>query len=150
MLGEKISALKLPAPLTVQSGTPVARVVDDVQRHRVECVLVCEGRKLIGIMTERDVLLKIVARDVVNSTPVDEFMTPHPITMAPDQTIGEAIAVMDQHQFRHLPVVDAKSGDILGIFSVSDVIHFLAESFPDQVINLPPRPHQKIMTPEGA
>ena len=150
MLSDKVSSLDLPAPLIVESGTPVSRVVDEVQRSAVGCVLVCNGPKLVGIMTERDVLLKIVARDVDSSQPVDGFMTPDPITLTPERTIGEAITIMDRENFRHIPITDEKTGRPISIFSITDVINFLAEFFPASVINLPPRPHQKIMTPEGA
>lgn len=152
MLSNKITTLELAAPLIVQSGDSVSSVVDQIQREkpRTGCVLICKGESLAGIMTERDVLLKVVARDVDGNEPVDRFMTPDPITMTTGQTIGEAINLMNEHRFRHIPVVDEKSGQVTSIFTVSDVINFLAESFPEQVINLPPRPHQKIMTPEGA
>lgn len=152
MLSDKISTLKLSTPLLVQAGTPVGRVLEEVQGQprSAGCVLVCQGRRLAGILTERDVLLKVMARDVDSTEPVDRFMTPEPITMTPQQTIGDAISLMNEHNFRHIPVVDESSGDVLSIFSVSDVIDYLAESFPEQVINLPPRPHQKMMTPEGA
>jgi CBS domain-containing protein len=152
MLSDKITTLELAAPLIVQSGASVSSVVDEIQRHKPSagCVLIWKGESLAGIMTERDVLLKVVARDVDGKEPVDRFMTPDPITMTTDQTIGDAINLMNQYSFRHIPVVDQKTGQVTSIFSVSDVINYLAESFPDQVINLPPRPHQKIMTPEGA
>ncbi len=150
MLNDKISSLKLTLPVTVQSGTGVVRVVDEVQRHEVGCVLVCKGKKLAGIMTERDVLLKIVARDVGNDEPVDRFMTPDPITLTASNTIGDAIALMNRENFRHVPIVDPQTGEAIAVFSIKDVINFLAESFPAQVLNLPPRPHQKMKTAEGA
>jgi CBS domain-containing protein len=116
----------------------------------VGCVLVCTGKELAGIMTERDVLMKVVARDVSNDEPVDTFMTANPLTLTGDNTIGEAISLMDRENFRHIPIVDPKSGEAIAIFSIRDVVNYLAESFPEQVINLPPRPHQKMTTPEGA
>lgn len=152
MISDRITTLKLAAPLIVQSGAAVSSVVEQIQREKrgAGCVLICSGQSLAGIMTERDVLLKIVARDVDGKEPVDRFMTPDPVTMTSDQTIGEAINLMNEHNFRHIPVVDPKTGEVTSIFTVSDVINYLAESFPEQVINLPPRPHQKMMTPEGA
>jgi CBS domain-containing protein len=134
----------------VQVGTPVSKVIEAVQRSKVGCVLVCTGKELAGIMTERDVLMKVVARDVSNDEPVDTFMTANPLTLTGDNTIGEAISLMDRENFRHIPIVDPKSGEAVAIFSIRDVVNYLAESFPEQVINLPPRPHQKMTTPEGA
>ena len=150
LLSEKIAALKLPSPLCVPTGTNVREVIELVQRHRTGCVLVCEGTLVIGIITERDVLMNIVARDVVLDSPVDKFMTPNPRTLTPDRTIGEAIGLMNQEGFRNIPIVDTKTGAAVALIRVQDIIDFLAESFPEHVLNLPPRPHQKMATPEGA
>ena len=146
-MSEKIATLKLPPPLRVVSGTSVKEVIDQVQRHQAGCILVCEGRRLVGMMTERDVLMKVVARDVSSDEPVDRFMTPHPQTLTADHTVGEAISLMNQE---YVPIVDKETGEAKALFRVQDVIDFLAESFPEQVINLPPRSDQQMRTPEGA
>lgn len=149
LLDERISSLKLSSPLLVEAGTPVGDVVEQVQKRGVGYVLICNGRKPIGIMTERDVLLKVVARDVDYSEPVDNFMTRDPDTLTNDSTIGDGIALMDEKRFRHIPIVDKATGDVLAVFSVRHVIDHVTESFPEQVMNLPPRPHQKMTTREG-
>ncbi|MCH8815479.1 MAG: CBS domain-containing protein [Chloroflexi bacterium] len=100
-------------------------------------------------MTERDVLLKIVARDVDYKEPVDNFMTKDPATLPKRATLGEAVRLMNDRDFRHIPIVDESTGEAVAIFSIRYVIDYLAESFPEQVLNLPPRPHQKMITPEG-
>lgn len=147
LLSEKIATLKLRSPITVPSGTSVREVISRVQANGEGTVLVLDGDKLIGIMTERDVLMKVVARDVDLNAPVDHFMTPNPQTLTSERTIGEAMALMNRHGFRNIPIVD--DGRV-GLIRIQDIIDFLAESFPEQVINLPPRPHQKMKTPEGA
>lgn len=149
LLDEKVSSLKLSSPLLVQGGTSVGEVVEQVQRRGVGYVLVCSGKNPIGIMTERDVLLKIVARDVDYSEPVDNFMTRDPDTLTSDCTIGDGIALMNEKRFRHVPIVDRATGEVVAVFSVRHVIDHVTESFPEQVMNLPPRPHQKMTTPEG-
>ena len=150
MLNDKIVSLKMAPPLSVASGASVRQVIETVQRHRVGAVLVCEGKRLVGIMTERDVLMKVVRRDVSYDDPVDKFMTPNPRTLTPDATIGEAITLMNDEGFRNIPIVDAETGDAVALFRVQDVIDHLAESFPEHVLNLPPRLDQKMETPEGA
>lgn len=112
--------------------------------------MVCQGKRIIGIMTERDVLMKVVARDVSYDDPVDKFMTANPRTLTSDRTIGEAISLMMREGFRNVPIMDAATGDAIGLFRVRDVVLHLAESFPAHVLNLPPRPHQEMKTPEGA
>jgi CBS domain-containing protein len=148
MLTARISTLALTPPVTVESGSTVGALVERVQEKKVGCVLVVEFGKMIGILTERDMLLKVVARDVSYADPVDKFMTPNPVTISPGQTIGDAAALMNDRHFRHVPVVDA-NGQATGIVSIKDIISIVAESFPEQVLNLPPRPHQKMETPEG-
>ena len=112
-------------------------------------MLIASDKELIGIMTEHDILLKIVARDVDYSEPVDNFMTRDPETLPNDATLGEAVSLMSEKDFRHVPIIDKKTGEVIAIFSMRYVIDYLAESFPEQVINLPPRPHQKMTTREG-
>jgi CBS domain-containing protein len=150
MLSDKIVSLKMAPPLSVPSGASVRQVIETVQRHRVGAVLVCEGKRLIGIMTERDVLMKVIARDVDYDQPVDKYMTPNPRTLTPDRTMGDAIAIMNEEGVRNIPIVEAASGEAIGVFRVQEVIDHLAESFPEQILNLPPRADQKMETPEGA
>jgi CBS domain-containing protein len=150
LLADTIGALKLSKPLAVASGTSVGQVIDQVQRHKTGCVLVTQGPRLVGIMTERDVLMKVVARDVSYDEPVDKFMTPDPLTLTPDRTIGEAITLMSGHDIRNIPIIDAATQEVTALFSIQDVIDYVTESFPEHVMNLPPRPHQKMTTPEGA
>ena len=150
MLSDKIVDLKLPPPLCVASGSSVRQVIETVQRQRAGAVLIYDGKRITGIMTERDVLMKIVARDVNYDEPVDQFMTPNPRTLSPDRTIGEAITLMSDEGFRNIPIVDPETGEAVALFRIRDVIDHLAESFPEHVINLPPRPHQRMRTAEGA
>jgi CBS domain-containing protein len=75
-------------------------------------------------------------------------MTRDPVTLSPDDSIGDAAALMTERHFRHIPII-AGDGTATGIVSIKDIIQLLAESFPEQVLNLPPRPHQRMETPEG-
>ncbi len=150
LLSDKIRALKLPRPLTVESGTSVREVIRKVQQHGAGCVLVSKNGRPIGIMTERDVLMKVVARDVDYEEPVDGFMTREPHTMTPDDSIGDAISLMNRAGFRNIPIVDPGTGGAIALFRIQDVIDYLAEAYPQKVLNLPPMPHQLLATPEGA
>jgi len=150
LLDEKISTLGFTPPLCIESGTSVGEVVEQIRQRNVGCVLVVRQSAVIGIMTERDVLMKVVARDVKYDEPVDSFMTPNPLTLGPDHSVGEAIALMNREKFRHVPIVRPDTGEVLAVFSIKDIIDYLVESFPEKVINLPPRPHQTMRTREGA
>ena len=125
-------------------------VVAAVARGAAGCAVVCRGPEPTGILTERDVLVKVVARDVDYGRPVDEFMTPDPITLPLSATIGEAVNIMIERKFRHIPITEDGGERPLAVFSIKDVIDLLAQSFPTHVLNLPPRPHQEMSTREGA
>ena len=68
-------------------------------------MLICEGPKLVGILTERDAL-KLMARGADFSTPVRDVMSSQPATIPATATVGEAIRVMAEGGYRHLPIVD--------------------------------------------
>ncbi len=149
VLSSKIGSLKLRPPLSVPVGSTVGQFIQTAQVHLAGAVVVCEGRRPVGIITEQDVLMRIVARDVPYTEPVDKFMTKEPCTLRPSDTVGDAIGLMNDESIQHVPIVDAL-GNVTSLLRVQDIIHHLAESFPEHVVNLPPRPHQKILTPEGA
>ena len=149
LLADKIVTLKLGSPLFVASGSSMRQVIETIQQAQAGSVLIVDGKRLVGIMTERDVLMKVVARHVDYDKPVDEFMTPNPRTLRPSDTIGDAINLMHEAGLRNIPIVD-ESGEVIAVFRARDVIHHLAESFPAHVLNLPPRTNQQMKTAEGA
>ena len=149
LLADKIVSLKLGTPLFVASGSSMRQVIETIQQAQAGSVLIVEGERLIGIMTERDVLMKVVARRLDYDKPVDEFMTPNPRKLRPTDTLGDAINLMNEAGLRNIPIVD-EAGGVSAVFRARDVIHHLAESFPAHVLNLPPRPNQKMKTAEGA
>jgi CBS domain-containing protein len=105
--------------LTVQAGDSVVAVAQRMVDRNVGAVLVVEDGRLVGIMTERD-LMKAVARGLVAEAVVRNCMTPHPDTIAPDDTIEHAAVLMIHGGYRHLPVVDGD--DLVGILSIRDLV----------------------------
>ena len=63
--------------------------------------------------------------------------------------IREAIDLMQTGRYRNVPVIDG-DGRLVGVVRQTDIIKYLAESFPEELLNLPPRPHQRMRAPEGA
>jgi CBS domain-containing protein len=146
---ERIRIVMRGKPLAVPAGTTLAAGIAALQGARSECLLVTEGEVLVGILTERDILLKVLGRDVDLASPIDAFMTAQPDTLTPDDTVGEALALMDRGGYRHLPLTDAR-GRPAGLLRQQDVLAYLAEAFPEEILNLPPRPHQRMEEPDGA
>ena len=99
-------------------------------------------------MSQREVLMKIVARDVKYESNVMEFVSKIPVTLTASERISRAIKVMIAEGVDNIPIVDSE-GKATAVLRAVDVIHFLAEAFPEQLLNLPPRPHQTLPKPEG-
>ncbi|RMD98323.1 MAG: CBS domain-containing protein [Deltaproteobacteria bacterium] len=146
---EVLRHLDLKEPLRVSRTDSLGNVIERMQEERRACVLVCDGDRLVGIFTERDVLLEVVGRGEPSDAPIERFMTPDPMVLSLDDTIGTAVARMDTGGYRNIPLVDGE-GKVAGLVSVRDILTFLAEHFPEEVYNLPPRLHQAMERPEGA
>ena len=77
---------------------------------------------LLGILTERDLMTRVLAKGVnPENTPVSEVMTHNPQCVAPEMRVADAVLIMIERGFRHLPLL-ASSGKILGVFSVRDAL----------------------------
>jgi CBS domain-containing protein len=148
---EPLKSLGHLDPPTVPAGTPLRATLELMQANNGEPLLVTEGDgdRLVGVFTERDVLMKVLGRDVDLEEPVDRVMGPRPRTLSPDATVGEALRLMDEGSFRTLPLVD-EDGTVVGLLRQQDIIEYVAEAFPQEILNLPPRPHQLMEQPEGA
>jgi CBS domain-containing protein len=114
-----------------------------------DALLIIEGGRLAGIMTERDVLTRILGKSVDVNRPVRDFMTAEPHTLPAEATLLEAMAAMESGHYRNLPLID-ETGQVVGMLRQQDLLEYVAEAFPQEILNLPPRPHQLMEAPEGA
>jgi CBS domain-containing protein len=87
--------------------------------RRVGAALILDGERLVGILSERDIL-RAVAAGGAEHAPVSAWMTPNPETIEPDDSLDHAAVLMIHGGFRHLPVVD--SGRAVGILSIRDLV----------------------------
>jgi CBS domain-containing protein len=110
--------------LTVEAGANIVSVAQRMAERNVGAVLVLEGGRLAGIMTERD-LMRAVGRGLHEDAVVSECMTARPDTIAPDDTIEHAAVLMIHGGYRHLPVVDGD--DVVGVLSIRDLVPMLLE-----------------------
>ncbi|RPI10183.1 MAG: CBS domain-containing protein [Zetaproteobacteria bacterium] len=135
--------------VTVPPGTTIGDAARVMKEHRVGCVLVEGAGKIVGIFTERDILTKLVGTGYdPATTAVDDVMTRNPETLTPEDPIAFALQRMSVGGFRHVPLVDA-DGRSVGILSVKDIVDYLAEHFPEEILNIPPEPGRQPRTPEG-
>jgi len=113
----QIRAIMTEAPTCVSPGTGVVEGAELMRDHDVGCLPVCDGDRLVGILTDRDIVLRHVARRVAET--VDAIMTPFPYCVGPDDPIERARALMVEHGVRRLPVCVGR--DLIGIVSASDL-----------------------------
>jgi CBS domain-containing protein len=138
-----VSDLPLREPIMIESVATAADAVDAMNEHHTGCVLVASSGQLVGIFTERDVLTKVVFRHDGPLTPLDAVMTPNPETLETDATIAFALNMMSVGGYRHIPIV-SRGGKPVGVLSVRDIVDFLVELYPEEVLNLPPTPAKGI------
>jgi CBS domain-containing protein len=114
----------------VQSIGPDATVLDAallMNEHKIGSLLVMTGGRLAGIITERDLLVRVVGRrrDPAD-TPVREVMTAEVACCRPETELAEARGVMKNRRIRHLPVLDTDDR-LLGLVSIGDLNAHLAQ-----------------------
>lgn len=102
--------------LTLSPDTTVTKAAEAMARSNVGAVMVVEQERLAGIFTERDALFRVIARGLdPRATRLAEVMTREPRTVAPSQSYGYALVMMQEYGFRHAPVID--KGRPVGIVS---------------------------------
>lgn len=146
----RISHLDLSGSISILADVVVSDVLVSMRDERASAALIedVEGH-LIGIFTERDVLLKIVGDPSRLRDRVQDHMTGKPQTVSPDDSAGHALHLMNTGHYRNVPVLDA-DGKTAGNLSQHAVIRFLTDQFPREVYNLPPDPEKIPRTREGA
>jgi len=105
---------------TVPPNATVAEAAKLMQKHNVGSVPVTDGGNLVGIVTDRDIVVRNIAHDFdPKSTPVSNIMTTNLVTVTPDATIDEVTQKMSAHQVRRIPVVENQK--LVGMVSIGDV-----------------------------
>lgn len=146
---QPIKRLKVRRPVTLSPGQSVAEALDIMRQKRFGCVVMTEKDKLVGILTERDILLKVAGISGAEKKKVREIMTPDPEVFEPDDSIAFVLNAMHVGGYRHIPVVDER-GKPLAVISVKDIVGFILDHFAEDVLNLPPKPMRKTDQREGA
>ena len=111
----------------VWSVTPDRTVYDAIQLmadKNVGALLVTEGERLVGIISERDYTRKVILRGKSSKqTAVREILSGEVIHIRPNQTVGDGLRLMTEHRVRHLPVLEG--GKIVGIVSIGDLVNWI-------------------------
>ncbi|HUP83959.1 MAG TPA: CBS domain-containing protein [Candidatus Limnocylindria bacterium] len=146
---EKVRAVAQQEPVSVTSDTPLDEALEAMRRGGGDALLIIDSGRLTGIMTERDFLTRILGKDVGGDRRVSDFMSAEPRTLSAEARLIDAITAMESGHHRNLPLVD-DAGTVVGMLRQQDLLAYVAEAFPQEILNLPPRPHQTMEAPEGA
>ena len=146
VLMRPISDLDFPTePASVTPGAPLRDAIEIMATLRSGALPVVEGRRVVGIISERDLLLKGAYEGKSLSRPVRELMTPKPVCLTRHDSIAHALSRMVIGGYRHIPLVDA-SGNLEGLLVMRDVMRYVVSFFPEEVLSLPP--HSVYAPPE--
>ncbi len=117
----RLADIMRPEPIVVAPEDTLGEVAERMTAVNVGAVIVKDFGRLIGILTERDMLKAMAARVHTSEARVRQWMTEEPITAAADADAEEAAQIMLERGFRHLPVVD-ETGAVIGIVSLRRVV----------------------------
>jgi CBS domain-containing protein len=139
LVNDTIRTLEPAEPICVRETTTVHDAVAAMLARRQAGVLVVDGGgRLIGIFTERDVLTRVVGGDLdVRRTELRAVMTPSPEALSARDRVAYALNRMSVAGYRTIPLVDPDQRPI-GVVTVTDFIRWLANLFPEAVLNLRP------------
>jgi|MudIll2142460700_1097286.scaffolds.fasta_scaffold319831_2 CBS domain-containing protein len=114
--------------LTAPAGMMVAEAARLMKQRNVGAMMVVDGGRLVGMFTERDGLFRVVAAGLDGkTTPLSAVMTTNPRTVQPDRSFAQALSIMHEGRFRHLPVIE--DGRPIGMISVRDAFGPELEAF---------------------
>ena len=113
-----VGEIMTPDVLGLESATSLVDAARRMHERRVGAIVVQDGERLVGIVTERDIL-RAVATGAIGGS-VADVMTHGPDTIGPDESAGQAAALMIHGGFRHLPVVDGNA--VVGMLSIRDLV----------------------------
>ena len=122
----------------VTPSTTVRETVEQMRETRKHTAFIVGDHTVLqGIITDRDVMRKIVNHPEVWDVAVTDIMTPEPDTLSPDATAGDALRLMNEKRYRNVPIVNAK-GSPIGNITYFSLVDYLSQQFHEVVLNQPP------------
>jgi CBS domain-containing protein len=120
-MNNDVRDIMTPSPHTIQSIESVMNAAQLMRKSDIGDVIVVEDEQLFGILTDRDIVVRVLAegRDP-ETTPVGDICSRELTTVRPTDSVGDAVRVMREKAIRRLPVVE-ESGEVIGIVSIGDV-----------------------------
>jgi CBS domain-containing protein len=150
LANESVGSAASHSALLVDATTPLVQVLQLMREGNRGAVLVVNNGTLVGIFTERDVLMKVAGQsNDLEHTPVSQLMTIDPVTLPVDASVAFALNKMLIEGFRHIPFVDDQNRPV-AVVSMRDLIDYLSNFFSREILNLPPDPRVGFRNRDGA
>ncbi len=131
LLEDPISSVPPPDAICMGPDTSIFEAAQEMNRHRIGCILVMENGKLKGIVSERDILYKVF--NSVESRPKEitlgSIMTSEPECLHGTDTLAYALNRMSLGGYRHIPILEG--GEVAGLVSVQNLFKYIAQRLPD-------------------
>jgi CBS domain-containing protein len=109
-------------PRTVKVGDTIVEAAKAMRGEDSGIVPIVDGCRLVGVLTDRDIVTRVIAAEKNPSTvKVEDIASEKLVTIDPDQDLDEALRLMAQHQVRRLPVVE-EDGTLIGIVARGDLV----------------------------
>lgn len=145
---KKIYEIVNPRLVQATPDISVASAIELMRERKAGYIVIAQGNKVVGLFSENDVVMRILGRGIDWTASVREYMTKDPVILKLTDSVGAAIDLMGHGSFYHIPLVD-ENQDLVNVLSVRTLIRFLAEFYPTEIFNLPPKHDQVMETQEG-
>jgi CBS domain-containing protein len=121
-VGTKISEVMTTRPRALETHVPVREAARLMEQEDVGSLpIVTEGARLVGVVTDRDIAIRVVARGLdPDQTSVGDVATREPLTLTPDDDLDEALTLMAREQVRRVPIV-VREDELVGVVSQADI-----------------------------
>ena len=120
-------------PTTVEPGTSAQEAARTMKAEDVGALPIVEGERLVGMITDRDIAIRLVAEGGSLDTPVGQLASKDLVTIDPQQELEEAARLMAEHQLRRLPVCE-EDGRLVGILAQADLAQTGHDSLTGEVV----------------
>jgi CBS domain-containing protein len=121
---------------SIEAGKPVLEAIKVMAQYNVGALLVMQGSKLHGIVSERDYARKVILMGRASGdTPVSQIMSSPVHTVMPDQSVEDCMQIMTDKRCRHLPVVDSEQ-NVVGVLSIGDLVRALLDEQQQTIVHL--------------
>ena len=117
----QIAEIMTRNPVSIQVGSSILEVSKQLTRHRINSLLVLDGKALKGIITAHDIIFKVLSRELdPKTTLVDDVMTSDIVTVSSSATIAETVQVLNDNDVEQIPVMN--NDELVGFVTVKDIL----------------------------